>query len=156
MKKLLFLAILAISSNLLLAQAPQDTIVINKSVFMQNGKFLRSKQLLKITKTNPEALKYMQKACKNNAPALLLNSIGGFCIFSPIWARLTAGIKMNWQIFGIGAGFIAASIPFYSGYDKNAKTAVIIYNQGLQKTGYRKVQWESTVNANGIGIKARF
>ena len=49
MKKLLFLTILAIWSNLLLAQAPQDTIEIKKNVFVQIGKFLRPKQLLKIT-----------------------------------------------------------------------------------------------------------
>ena len=155
MKKLLFLTILAIWSNLLLAQAPQDTIEIKKNVFVQNGKFLRPKQLLKITRTNPEALKFMQKARKNNTSAIILGAIGGYGIGLSL-GGLAVGIKMNWQIFGIGAGFTAASVPFYLGYDKNAKTAVIIYNQGLQKTSYRKVQWESTVNANGIGIKARF
>ena len=155
MKKLILLAIIVISSNILLAQAPQDTIAYKKGKFQQNGKLLKPKQLLEITKTNPIAFEYMQKAKKNYTPSQILGSIGGFGIGYPL-GRLVGGGEMDWTIFGIGAGFIAASIPFSSAYVKNAKNAVSIYNQGLQKTGYRKVQWESTVNANGIGIKARF
>ena len=139
MKKLLLLAIIAISTNFLFAQAPQDTIIFKKGKFQQNGKLLKPKQLLEITKTNPEAFKYMQKAHKNYAPASILGAIGGFGIGYPL-GGLIGGRDMNWTVFGIGAGFIASSIPFSSAYVKNAKTAVSIYNQGLQKTGYRKVQ----------------
>lgn len=153
MKKILLILILAISSNLLFAQAPQDTIVIKKSMFLQNGKPLKPKQLLEITKTNPEAFEYMQKAHMNYAPASIFGFIGGFGIGYPI-GGLIGGAKMNWTVFGFG--FIAASIPFSNAYIKNSKTAVNIYNKGLQKTGYRKVQLESTLSANGIGLKARF
>lgn len=155
MKKLFILILFVITSNLLLAQAPQDTIVFKKGTFQQNGKLLKPKQLLEITKVNPEAFEYMQKAQKNYAPASIFSFIGGFGIGYPL-GRLVGGGEMDWTIFGIGAGFIAASIPFSSAYVKNAKTAVGIYNQGLQKTGYRKVKWESTLSANGIGLKARF
>lgn len=155
MKKILLILILAIISNLSFAQAPQDTIVIKKSLFLQNGKPLKPKQLLEITKVNPAAFEYMQKGQKNYAPAQIFGFIGGFGIGYPLGGVL-GGAKMNWTVFGIGFGFIAASIPFSNAYTKNAKTAVSIYNQGLQKTSYRKVQLESTLSANGIGIKARF
>jgi hypothetical protein len=135
MKKLLLLAILIISSHLIFAQAPQDTIEIKKSAFLQNGKLLKPKQLLEITKTNPVAFECMQKARKNYVPAAVLGFIGGFGMGYSL-GGLIGGRETNWTVFGIGAGFIAASIPFSSAYAKNAKKAVLIYNQGLQKNSF--------------------
>lgn len=130
MKKLLLLALFALISQLLFTQTPQDTIVIKKRGFLLNGKLLKPKQLLEVTKTNPLAFEYMQKAQKNFVPASILGTIGGFGIGFPLGTLIASG-KMNWTIFGIGASFIAVSIPFSSAYAKNAKKAVLTYNQGL-------------------------
>ena len=142
MKKLLLIAVLVVSSQMIFAQAPQDSIEIKRGVFRQNGKMLQPKQLLEITKSNPVAFEYMQKAKKNYLPATILGSIGGFGIGFPL-GGLVAGRTMNWTVFGIGLGFVAVSIPFSSAYTKNAKNAVLTYNQGLQKTGYKKIFLEN-------------
>lgn len=155
MKKSLAIAILTFSSHLMFAQAPQDTIVIKRSAFLQNGKALKPKQLLEITKTNPVAFEQMQKAQKNVVPATILGSIGGFGIGYSL-GGLIGGRDINWTVFGVGAGFIVASIPFSSAYAKHAKKAVLTYNEDLQKLGYKKLFLESTLGANGIGIKATF
>ncbi len=155
MKKLFILAMLVVSSHLTFAQAPQDTIVIKRSAFMQNGKLLKSKQILEITKTNPLAFEYMQKAQKNLVPATIFSALGGFGIGYSL-GGLIGGREINWTVFGVGAGFVVASIPFSSAYAKNAKAAVLTYNEGLQKTGYRKVFLKSTLSANGIGLTATF
>lgn len=135
MKKLLFLLILTVSTSLLFAQTPQDTIVIKELGYLQNDKLLNLKQLLKITKTNPAAFEYMQKAKKNYITAAIFASIGGFGLGYTI-GGLIRSRQTNWTIFGIGAGFIAASIPFSSAYAKNVKKGVLIYNQGLQKNSF--------------------
>ncbi|TKB98715.1 hypothetical protein [Pedobacter cryophilus] len=158
MKKILFSLKLLLCVNFVFAQTPQDSITIKKSLstlYLQNGKILKPKQLLEITKTNPIAFEAMTKAKKNVVPATIFGSIGGFFIGYPLGAAIS-GAKMNWALFGIGAGATLISLPFSVAYGKHAKTAITTYNQGLQKTSYRKIDLESTLGANGVGLKLKF
>ena len=155
MIKLFLLTIFTITMQLVLAQIPKDTIEIKKSGFLLNGKQLKPKQLLEITKSNAISFDYMQKAQKNWVPASILGAIGGGLVGFPL-GSVIAGGKMNWTLLGVGAGLIVVSLPLSSAYFKYAKKAVLEYNQGLQKTGYNKVFLQSTISANGIGIKATF
>jgi hypothetical protein len=155
MKKILFSLFLIASALSCFSQTKTDTITIKKSAFYYNGKLLTPKKLVEITKPNPIAFEKMQQAQKNYIPALILSSAGGFAIGYPL-GGLIGGNKMNWTLFGIGAGLVAISIPFSTAYNKHAKDAVNIYNQGIQKTSFRKVKLEGNLSNNGIGLKLSF
>lgn len=158
MKKLLLSFILTLFMSNGFSQTQQDTITIKKSlgtVYIQNGKMLKPKQLLELTKSNPVAYEAMLKAKKNQVPAAIFGSIGGFCIGYPLGAAIS-GSDMNWTLLGVGAALTVISIPFSSAYNKNTSTAVKAYNEGLQKLSYKKVRLESMLSLRGLGLKATF
>jgi hypothetical protein len=158
MKKLLLSFILTLFMSYGFSQTKQDTITIKKgfgTYYIQNGKMLKPKQLLELTKSNPVAHEVMLKAKKNQTPAVIFGGIGGFCIGYSL-GSLVSGSDVNWPLLGAGIGLSAISIPFSSAYTKHTTAAVKAYNEGLQQKSYRKVRLESMIGAHGLGLRATF
>ena len=160
MKKntLILVGILILCVSQIFAQSQTDSIQIKKSlgtIFIQNGKKLTPKQLLEITKVNQEAYKEMKVAKSNHDIGSVFGFAGGFLVGWPLGTAIAGG-EPNWALAGIGAGLIVMSIPFSSSYAKHAKNAVGIYNNGLNQTGLRKVNFDLGLTCYGIGVKMRF
>ena len=133
-KKLtLFTAILMLFASLSFAQNQTDSITVKKKgVYLQNGKILKPKELLEITKNNPEAYALMKKAQTNYAFANVFSFTGGFMIGWQL-GSLIGGGEANWGVAGAGAGTILIAIPFSSAYIKHSQNAVDLYNADLSK-----------------------
>ncbi len=140
------------------SQNQTDSIMVEKrmgTVFIQNGKMLKVRQLMEITKSNPDAYAKMKVANTNNGAATAFAIGGGFLIGWPLGTALAGG-DPNWVLVGVGAGLIAISIPFSIGFSKNAKEAVSIYNRGLIIPETTKVKLNFGISNNGIGIRVAF
>lgn len=139
-------------------QNQPDSIHIKKklgTVFIQNNKKLTPKQLLDITKMDPEAYKEMKLAKLNYNIGNIFGCAGGFLVGWQLGTTIAGG-KPNWTLAGIGAGLIVVSIPFSTLYTQHTKHAVGIYNNGLKQMGFRKIDFKIGLICNGIGIKTTF
>ncbi len=158
MKKIILSVILTLFVLSLFSQNPADSIQVKKglgTVFLQNGKALTPRQLVTITKSNPEASAEMKIAKSNSGFSTVLGYAGGFLAGWPVGTALAGG-DPDWTLAAIGAGLIVISIPFTSAYTKHAKNAVSIYNNGLNRSSYRVGEARLGFTFNGIGLKVTF
>lgn len=158
MKRILTLSFAVFLSLTVFCQSPSDSITIKKAlgtVFVQNNKNLTPKQLLEITKANPEAFQLMQKAKSNFDVATVFGFIGGALVGWPLGTAVAGG-DPEWAMMAVGGGLIGVSIPYTIAYNKNAKRAVEIYNAGLNTIDV--THWDVKVGftGNGIGLKLMF
>ena len=140
------------------AQSLSDTIYMKnpkKIIFYKNGIKLTPQQLVEATATNPEAHKLMRKARTNVTVAGVLGFAGGFLIGFPLGTAIGGG-KPKWALAGAGAGLLLTSVPFSLAYSKQAKNAVNIYNNGLIRTGQRRLDFRLGVGLNRIAMKVNF
>ncbi len=153
---ILLCALFLIGANAL-AQS-QDSIKVEKrwgTVFTQNGKVLKPRQLLEITHVNPEAYQAMKQAKKNFDAGVTIGFIGGFMVGYPCGTAIAGG-DPEWALAGIGAGLIALSIPFSTAYVKHTKRAVEIYNGTLITETKEVAQINFGATSAGIGLKVTF
>ena len=158
-KKSLFFVITCLLSINCFAQSNSEPILIKKSMgtyFELKGEKLTQRALSNILKSNPEAFKYMEKANSNMVPGTIFSFAGGFLVGWPIGTAIGGKEDPNWALAGIGAGLIAVSIPFAIGYNKNAKKAVNIYNEGLKQTSLNSTHLNFCFTGNGLGLKLTF
>ncbi|MDB5012543.1 MAG: hypothetical protein JWQ25_745 [Daejeonella sp.] len=152
----LFLSFM-LTLQLSFGQTKPDSIQTKKAFstfYLQNGKILSPKQLLKTTETNPESYKEMKIAKSNADIGQVFSFSGGFLVGYSLGGVI--GGKPNWTPALIGGGLIIASIPFSSAYAKHAKAAVKIYNQGMNQLGFRRIEYYPALTANGIGLTMKF
>ncbi|MBS2210241.1 hypothetical protein KEM09_02445 [Carboxylicivirga mesophila] len=153
---ILLCALFAIGASVV-AQS-QDSISVEKrwgTVFTQNGKVLKPRQLLEITHKSPEAYQSMLQAKKNYDAGAVIGFIGGFMVGWPCGTALAGG-DPEWAMAGIGAGLIAISIPFSTAYVKHTKRAVAIYNGTLINETKEVAQINFGATSAGIGVKVTF
>lgn len=158
MKRTLFIGILLMTCFCLSGQNQPDSIQMKYKlgpVFQQNGRNLTPNQLLYITKSNQEAYSEMKIANKNYITSMVFQLPGGFLIGYPIGTALAGG-DANWTLAVIGAGLVFVSIPFISSYNKHAKNAVGIYNNGLKYSSIVKPDIKLGITCNGIGMRVQF
>jgi hypothetical protein len=153
-----FTAVLISFVTCLSAQVPADTIEVKKGLetsFRLNGKKLKPKQLLELTKSNPEANNLMKRAKSNYTVAYIFSSAGGYLIGYQLGYSLGGG-NANWTLAGIGGGLFLASLPFSGAYAKHATKAVTIHNRGLNQVGFKKVWVYPALSSNGVGLAVKF
>lgn len=157
MNKLIFLfAFLLITVNIS-AQLTTDSIQIKKRlgpVFQKDGRNLTPKNLLDITKPNPDAYAEMKLANSNYVASMFFQLPGGFLIGYPIGTALGGG-DPNWTMAAIGASLVIISIPLISGYNRHATNAVNIYNKGISSAS-KPLSLRLGFNPEGIGMKICF
>ncbi len=139
-------------------QNASDTIVIKKTLettFRLNGKSLTPGQLLKITQTNEEAYAEMKMAKSNYNLSSALGFAGGFMVGWPIGTAIAGGDPV-WPLAAAGAILIAVSIPFSKQYVRHAKSAVLLYNNGIKSTAMINVDFRIGFTDSGFGLKVTF
>ncbi|MBK3519459.1 hypothetical protein [Carboxylicivirga marina] len=154
---LIIAGLILMISGMSMAQV-QEPIKVEKrlgTVFIQNGKVLKPRDLINITQVNPEALKSMQQAKKNYDAGAVFGFIGGFMVGWPCGTAIAGG-DPEWALAGIGAGLIAVSIPFSTAYVKHTKKAVSIYNDGLPADNKELTQVDFGITSGGIGFTITF
>jgi len=134
MKKLLILIgiLFLFSISQLFAQNKSDSIEIKKgfgTAFRQQGKNLKPRQLLDITRVNTEAYKEMKIAKKKFDIGYVLEFVGGFCVG---YGVAPFGGKANPTLAVAGLGLVFAAIPFHIAFVKHAKKGVRIYNSWIK------------------------
>lgn len=157
MKKIFLLFILITTVFTAFGQV-SDTIEIRKSFgtrYRLHGKNLLPRQLVEITKSNPEAYQEMKIAKSNYDGGYALGAIGGFMVGWPLGTAI-AGRDPNWVLAGIGVGFIVVSIPLTAAYNKHAKAAVNIYNRDLRKSITSNIDFKIRPTFNGVSIQIKF
>jgi len=151
------IGILFLFVNTLKAQEPSriETKQSFGVIFLQNGKKLSPRQLLEITKDNPEAYEEMKIAKSNSDIGAIFGAAGGFLVGYSLGSAISGG-DPEWTIGGVGAGLILLSIPFTSKYSKHAKLAVEMYNRSLSENRMKKVDFNFGLTRTGIGITLNF
>ncbi|MFD0860653.1 hypothetical protein ACFQ1M_00420 [Sungkyunkwania multivorans] len=125
--------------------------------YTQNGTRLTMGQVVAAVQSNPEAYNLIKKAQSKKTTASLMSLVGGALIGWPIGASIGGG-DPNWTLAGVGAGFVAVSIPIASGGNKKAKQAVELYNSSLDSASNIsfRPEFKIVANANGIGLSVNF
>lgn len=154
------IVLLLASCTLGYSQSNTDTIRMQKVFggykFYQGNQRLSVKQMVKTMETNEEALSLMKSAQSNYITANIMGFAGGFMIGWPIGAALGGG-DPNWLMAGIGAGIIAASIPFSIKFNKKTKKAIATYNTAPQRhTFLDNTSLHLSTTTHGLGLVLRF
>ncbi|TBN01891.1 hypothetical protein EYD45_12750 [Hyunsoonleella flava] len=125
--------------------------------YSQDGNLMTMKDLVKTMASNQEAFELIKKAQSNNTLASIIGFAGGGLIGWPIGTAAGGG-DANWALAGIGAGLVAIAIPISSRVNKNAKSAVELYNASLNTTSYNsfKPKFKIIGNRTGIGLCMNF
>ena len=123
--------------------------------FIRNEERLTYREVVDIIKTNKEAYRQIKIARTYFAIGSILAYPSAFVLG---WSTTDAIISKNpnWILTGICVGLIVVSIPFSVGYDSHTKKAVIIYDQGLESTGYNDIDLKLGLTSDGIGLKLVF
>jgi hypothetical protein len=151
--------LLLLAASVASGQSENDSIEIKKvflgTDFSQNGRHLNIKQLLDITKSNPEAYREMKVARNNFVTAGVLAGASAILILWPIVTKPSDG-DINWTPAAIGAVVYITSIPFINSYLNHTKRAVNIYNSGIGKVKPPDMSFNISLTGNGVGIKVTF
>ncbi|CAN5389578.1 hypothetical protein BH23BAC1_BH23BAC1_06020 [soil metagenome] len=159
MRKLPLVLMLLIGTVLpSMAQSFTDPIEIKgnkQNTFYQYGNKLSPRQIIYITQENPEATLYMKRAKSNSDLATFFSFTGGMLIGWPV-GTMFAGARPNWAIAGIGMGVLVVSLPFNTTYQKHARNAVEVYNEGLGPFVKDPITYKLGVSGNGLGVQMNF
>ena len=157
-KKITTLIIGLIISVTTLAQYQNDTITYQKKAlwkyeFIHNGQDLGPNDLMNVMGSDLEAMAFLRKAKSNFNSGMGFTIVASLGLGYALYSDLSGGDKI-WGIAGIGGGvLILAGIPFFMGYQKNALTAVKIYNSKRKLISSKNnVQLRFGLNTNGLGI----
>ena len=117
---------------------------------------LTMKDTKALMRDHEAAFKELQKANTNKVFSYILGIPGGALIGYPIGTAIGGG-DPEWLLAGIGAGLVAVSIPFISGYNKRARNAVNLYNEAVTNTTSSfQPDVRFNVRANGASLVITF
>lgn len=157
MKKLIFTLILCfIGFFNVNAQKIEVKKSFGTNMYMQDGKRLSITQLTSLMESNEKALSAIKKAKTNQIWGAVLGGAGGFLVGFPIGTAIGGG-DAKWELAAVGAGLIVASIPLNTGYNRQSKKAVDIYNKEITSSAYQfKPEFNVNLKGNSIGITMNF
>lgn len=124
--------------------------VLDTYQFYQHGKKLGMQKMLRIMAPNEQASRHMRMARNATIIANIFGAAGGTLIGFQLGTYMGGG-KPVWAMAGVGAGLVGASIPFSIKAKRNARKAVMLYNEQLS-TGAFKNRYELRLIASGNGV----
>jgi hypothetical protein len=154
-KKIFILGLILSFSFNVLAQTPNDTILLQRKSYVFRGQVLTPNDMLQLMKDNPSAYQLMKQAKNNNNAVLALSTIGGVFVGFPLGQALGGG-KPDWALAAVGGGFWLLSIPFGVAYREKSKVAVQLYNNGQKTVGLIKREWQFNFAPNGLSLALKF
>jgi hypothetical protein len=142
------------------SQASHDSILIKNVLggyqYYQDNKRIKFADLVKQMESNEQAYMHIKKTKTNNVWTTVFSGIGGFLIGWPLGTALGGG-DPKWEMAGIGAGLVVVSIPFSIKANKEARTAVGIYNEKYRSNSFlRHTEIHFAVGNNRVGLKMNF
>ena len=141
------------------AQTKDNSITMKNGFFgwqfYQNDQKLKVTEVAKMMESNPQASTYIRSARTNNTWASIIGTIGGFMVGYPL-GQAAGGGNANWTVAGIGGGLIVAAIPISIKANKQAKNALVAYNESQKSTSSRKAEFDFGFTGNGIGMTVHF
>ena len=156
MKRIILSILILIGTNVLIqAQAQEDTICRVRNRYLLNGQALTPKQMLTMMQNYPDAFSAMKMAKTNYDASMVFGYIGGFLVGYPL-GTAAAGGKPEWTMAAIGGVFILIALPLNFAYNKNAKTAVRLYNSKIKESSDHNVKIDFGFTRSGIGLICRF
>lgn len=140
--------------------ALSDSVTMKKAFggyqFYSKNKRLNIKQLVETLEPNELAYKEIKAAQTTYTFSMILGYTGGFLIGWPVGTALGGG-EPNWTMAAVGAGIIVVAIPISNKFNKQAKSAIDIYNSGLTTSSFwDKNELNFTVSNNGVGFTLSF
>ncbi|HVF82459.1 MAG TPA: hypothetical protein VM884_11010 [Flavisolibacter sp.] len=104
---------------------------------------------------NPQASTLIKSVRTNNTWATISGSIGGFMVGYPLGVASGGGIA-NWTMAGIRGGLIVTTIRISVKANKQAKGALVAYNETQKSTPLRETEFKLHFTDNGIGVPMHF
>ncbi|KGL62033.1 hypothetical protein [Polaribacter sp. Hel1_85] len=127
-----------------------------ENMFYQNDKKLKPSQLTELLKSNTEAFDLMKSAKSNYTWATVLGGAGGALVGFPIGTAIGGG-DAKWELAGAGAALILVAIPILNNYNKKAKKAVEIYNNGIPSVSSSfNPEFNFNIKGTNMGISMSF
>jgi hypothetical protein len=157
MKSSFILFIFLLSSQLVLCQDIADTVEVRPSfnaVFKKNGQKLKPRDLLELTRSNPEAYQEMRIAKSNYDASQVLGYVGGFLVGWPLGTALGGG-KPNWTLAAVGGGLLLISLPFSSEFSKHAMKSMSIYNNDIKQNSQSSIKMKLGLSPTGIRLEMK-
>ncbi|MCF6359362.1 MAG: hypothetical protein L3J29_01215 [Cyclobacteriaceae bacterium] len=161
-----FLLFLVITLSLLVSSQPSkaqvaDTLYL-KSTFWGN-KFYKGDTIYGINgvleelAANEQPYNLMLKAKKDNTFAQIFGAAGGLLIGWSVATDISGG-EHNWYLIGIGAGFVAISIPISINFKKKANQALRDHNALMANSArwHYKPTYHFGLSGNGLQLRVKF
>ncbi len=157
MKKIVFALFLCLFTfSTLNAQKIEMKKSFGENMFYQNDKKLNPNQLKELLKNNSEAFELMKSAKSNYTWATILGGAGGALVGFPIGTAIGGG-DAKWELAGAGAALILVAIPILKNYNKKAKKAVELYNEGIPSVSSNFLpEFNLSFKGTSMGISMNF
>jgi hypothetical protein len=151
---LLFIFVSAVSG-----QSSADSIKIRKTTFgityTMDNKDLSIRQLIQVSRSNPDAYREMKIARNHFIAAGGLSLTGAVLIIWPVMAS-TPGQDVKWVPMAVGAGLFVVCLPELITFRKHAEQAVSLYNSGLSKPVTPQVTMTVGFTGSGLSLLLKF
>ena len=152
------IAFFLLSNTEAFGQFNNDSIKIEKmdgTSFIYKDKYLNSKELLKLMRSNFDAYLEMKKA-KTNLTSSYIIACSGVYLIGWQLGKAAFGNDPKWALVGLGAGLVILAIPFRKSYFTYAEKAVHIYNEGKKNQhGQHDIKMNLYLSYDGIGVRLK-
>ncbi|WP_163710891.1 hypothetical protein [Mangrovibacterium lignilyticum] len=129
-------------------------VLFKKDVYVRCDVEMTGEQLLKLFLKDPNMNSYTKPMALNYAAGSVFGAAAGLLITLPLIDELRDSSDPNWTLAYIGAGCLAASIPFKIAFKKKARKAIAYYNSGYKEAP--GVSMKLGINNNGLGLVMNF
>ncbi len=128
--------------------------IFKQTVYTRCNVEMNSEQLLKLFAKDPNMNNYVVPMAKLNLVHRILFTSGTVLVGIPLVDSLQKKNDINWNLAYVGAGCIAASIPFKIALRKKNEKAINYYNLAYKEAN--RIDAELKLGKNGIGISLNF
>jgi len=129
-------------------------ILFKKDVYVRCDVEMNDEQLVKLLLKDPNMASYAKPLTLNYSAGKILSASAGILITLPILDSFGSDSDPNWTLAYIGAGCLAASIPFKIAFRKKARKAIAYYNSGYREA--KDVSMLFQTGPNGVGLVMKF
>jgi len=108
-------------------------VIFKKDVYVRCDVEMNPEQLLKLFLKDPNMVSYVKPMTLQYSAGALFGAAAGVLISFPVIDSFGENSDPNWTLAYIGAGCLAASIPFKIAFRKKARKAIAFYNSGYRE-----------------------
>jgi hypothetical protein len=113
------------------------------------------RQLLILTRDNPEAYKSAKTAKAFQRVGSVVGFAGGFMVGYGLGAAIT-GEQITGKVIAVGGILVLGSVPFHIGSVTHARKAIKLYNTGMRQTTFKHIDLRVSIASNSLKLKVLF